>query len=54
MEAHDWGAVQPALAVTISAGVAAAEGRASHEKLLAEADRRLSEAKRRGKNRVQG
>jgi diguanylate cyclase (GGDEF)-like protein len=49
---HAWDAVQPGLAVTISAGVAEANGHASHEKLLAAADGRMYEAKRLGKDRV--
>jgi diguanylate cyclase (GGDEF)-like protein len=49
---HAWDAVQPGLAVTISVGVAEANGHASHEKLLAAADGRLYQAKRLGKNRV--
>jgi diguanylate cyclase (GGDEF)-like protein len=49
---YAWSALEPALKVTISAGVAAAEGHASHEKLLSEADRRLYAAKAGGKDRV--
>jgi diguanylate cyclase (GGDEF)-like protein len=48
----DWASVQPGLAVTISAGVAAAGAHPTHEKLLADADARLYEAKRLGKDRV--
>jgi diguanylate cyclase (GGDEF)-like protein len=50
---HPWRTVHPALAVTLSAGVAAVEGHANHEKLLIDADRKLYQAKRRGKNRVE-
>ena len=50
----DWAALDPALAVTISAGVAAAAGQPTPEKLLADADRNLYEAKRLGKDRVVG
>ncbi|HEX5727287.1 MAG TPA: diguanylate cyclase [Longimicrobiaceae bacterium] len=48
-----WSTLHPELAVTVSAGVAAADpAHASHEKLLHDADRRLYQAKRQGKNRV--
>jgi diguanylate cyclase (GGDEF)-like protein len=47
-----WTTLHPALAVTISAGVAAVEAQENHEKLLHEADGKLYEAKRLGKNRV--
>ncbi|HEX2081263.1 MAG TPA: tetratricopeptide repeat-containing diguanylate cyclase [Longimicrobium sp.] len=47
-----WSTLHPDLAVTISAGVAAAEAQENHEKLLIEADSKLYEAKRLGKNRV--
>jgi diguanylate cyclase (GGDEF)-like protein len=50
---HPWHTVHPALAVTLSAGVAAAHGQPNHEKLLSEADRKLYQAKRAGKNRVE-
>ena len=47
-----WSTLHPELSVTISAGVAAADGHPNHEKLLLDADRKLYQAKRRGKNRV--
>ncbi|HEU0302310.1 MAG TPA: tetratricopeptide repeat-containing diguanylate cyclase [Longimicrobium sp.] len=47
-----WSTLHPGLAVTISAGVAATDAQENHEKLLIEADARLYEAKRQGKNRV--
>jgi diguanylate cyclase (GGDEF)-like protein len=50
----DWRAVDPELTVTISAGVAVADAQPTHEKLLADADRKLYEAKRLGKDRVVG
>lgn len=50
---HPWHAIHPLLAVTLSAGVAAAEGQPNHEKLLSDADRKLYRAKRGGKNRVE-
>ena len=50
--AHDWAAEHPALQVSLSIGVAAAEGCADPAALLALADRRLYEAKRAGKDRV--
>jgi diguanylate cyclase (GGDEF)-like protein len=49
---HPWHALHPRLSVTMSAGVAAADTQPTHEKLLADADRKLYQAKRRGKNRV--
>ena len=49
---HPWRTVHPRLAVTLSAGVAAAGGQPNHEKLLSDADRKLYAAKRAGKNRV--
>ncbi|HST60562.1 MAG TPA: diguanylate cyclase, partial [Longimicrobium sp.] len=50
---HPWHTVHPLLAVTLSAGLAAADGQPNHEKLLSDADRKLYQAKRRGKNRVE-
>lgn len=51
---HDWPALHPGLAVTTSIGIAAiAETGADRVALLREADRRLYDAKRQGKNRVQ-
>ena len=49
---HAWAALHPGLAVTLSAGVAEAAGHPTHEKLLSQADARLYEAKRRGKDQV--
>jgi diguanylate cyclase (GGDEF)-like protein len=49
---HPWAGIHPRLAVTLSAGVAQAHGHPDHEKLLADADAKLYEAKRLGKNRV--
>ncbi|MCB1995913.1 MAG: GGDEF domain-containing protein [Burkholderiaceae bacterium] len=49
---HDWTAEHPALRVTLSIGVADAEDSADPATLLAQADRRLYEAKRAGKDRV--
>jgi diguanylate cyclase (GGDEF)-like protein len=49
---HPWADIHPGLAVTLSAGVAQAHGHPGHEKLLAEADARLYQAKRSGKNCV--
>jgi diguanylate cyclase (GGDEF)-like protein len=51
---HPWHTIHPLLSVTLSAGVAAADGQPNHEKLLSDADRKLYQAKRRGKNRVEG
>jgi two-component system cell cycle response regulator len=49
---HAWSDIHPALAVTLSAGVAEAHGQPGHEALLAAADGRLYQAKRSGKNCV--
>ncbi|MBU0491661.1 MAG: GGDEF domain-containing protein [Chloroflexi bacterium] len=54
VEAYDWAAIQPGLHVTISMGLAENEGHADHGALLRAADDRLYEAKRAGRNRVQG
>jgi diguanylate cyclase (GGDEF)-like protein len=48
----DWASIAPGLAVTISAGVAQAGAHPTPERLLADADARLYEAKRRGKDCV--
>lgn len=54
LAAHDWHALQPELAVTVSIGIAAiTDTGADRTALLREADRRLYDAKRLGKNRVQ-
>jgi len=50
--AHDWAAVHPQLAVTLSIGIADDAHLATHEQLLAAADRHLYRAKHEGKNRV--
>lgn len=47
-----WGTLGEGLAVTLSAGVAAAEREPTPEKLLSAADAKLYEAKRLGKDRV--
>jgi diguanylate cyclase (GGDEF)-like protein len=52
VEAHDWSAVRPGLAVTISAGVAASHEAEAPDALLAAADVRLYAAKHQGRNRV--
>ncbi|HEX6748168.1 MAG TPA: tetratricopeptide repeat-containing diguanylate cyclase [Longimicrobium sp.] len=49
---HAWETVHPGLAVTISAGVAEAGRHPTPETFLADADRKLYEAKRLGKDRV--
>jgi diguanylate cyclase (GGDEF)-like protein len=54
VEAHDWSAVAPGLAVTLSLGVAGSGEAADPAALLAAADARLYEAKRAGRNRVVG
>ena len=52
VEAHDWSAVAPGLAVTLSLGVAGNGEAADPAALLAAADARLYQAKRAGRNRV--
>ena len=49
---HDWAALQPGLAVTLSIGLADPAGLDGPQALLAAADARLYVAKRGGKNRV--
>jgi diguanylate cyclase (GGDEF)-like protein len=50
---HDWGAVAPGLALTVSAGLAEYRDGESVEQLLRRADGALREAKRAGRNTVQ-
>ena len=52
VEAHDWAAVHPQLAVTLSIGIADDAHLVTQEQLLAAADRHLYRAKHEGKNRV--
>jgi diguanylate cyclase (GGDEF)-like protein len=52
IEGHDWSRLSPGLAVTASFGVADDRESDPGEQLLALADHRLYEAKRRGRNRV--
>lgn len=52
VEAHDWSAVAPGLAITVSIGVAHGDEAEDGDALLALADRRLYVAKRGGRNRV--
>ena len=54
VEAHDWASVDPALRVTVSIGLSGDLSAHSPQALLADADRRLYEAKRGGRNRVCG
>jgi diguanylate cyclase len=49
---RDWNRLAPGLKVTVSAGVAAYEPTSSAHQLFDVADRRLYEAKRRGRNRI--
>jgi len=52
VEAHDWPAIAPGLAVTVSLGIAGNAQTADPAALLAAADARLYAAKRAGRNRV--
>jgi diguanylate cyclase (GGDEF)-like protein len=52
VEAHDWSALAPGLAVTISGGVAVDSGQGTAAALMREADVALYEAKRGGRNQV--
>jgi len=52
VETVDWQSVSPGLTVTMSFGIATAQGAAEVESVLAAADRRLYAAKHRGRNRV--
>ncbi len=54
VELHDWQALSPGLAVTISAGVVASRPDESFEQAVARADALLYRAKREGRNRVIG
>ncbi len=52
VEGHDWSAVAPGLAVTLSMGVCGDVSLGSGERMVAAADARMYEAKRAGRNRV--
>jgi diguanylate cyclase len=52
--AHDWGAVAPDLAVTVSIGLALGDESADPAVVLGHADERLYAAKRAGRDRVHG
>jgi diguanylate cyclase (GGDEF)-like protein len=52
VESHDWHGIAEGLRVTLSIGLAALSDEAEAERLLLTADRRLYEAKAKGKNRV--
>mgnify|MGYP006153232623 FL=1 len=54
MEAYDWSAIRPGLAVTLSAGLASLDEADTPEELLGIADARLYTAKHAGRNRVCG
>jgi diguanylate cyclase (GGDEF)-like protein len=51
---YDWAGLESGLVVTLSLGVSSDLSSGNHEKLTALADKNLYEAKRLGKNRVQG
>jgi diguanylate cyclase (GGDEF)-like protein len=52
VQQHDWRAIDPALAVTISIGLVSGDATMSPTRMLACADERLYEAKRNGRNCV--
>ncbi len=52
VEAHEWRTIHPALAITISIGVAQWDGTADLEELMHAADAQLYRAKRAGRNQV--
>lgn len=52
VEQHDWNAIHPQLAVTVSIGIAAHDESNTLEALLGLADRRLYAAKAAGRNRI--
>ncbi|HEU0298785.1 MAG TPA: diguanylate cyclase [Longimicrobium sp.] len=54
VEAYDWSAIRPELAVTLSAGLASLDEADTPEELLGIADARLYTAKHAGRNRVCG
>lgn len=51
---YDWSAIHPALSLTMSIGVTADTSVASHDRMLAAADRNLYAAKAAGRDRVVG
>lgn len=53
VESHDWNDIAPDLRLTVSVGVADAEGRRTLQSLTAAADRAVHTAKRGGRNRVE-
>ena len=52
VRAYDWSQLKPDLKVTVSIGLAQDSSLANHERLLHQADLKLYEAKREGKNQV--
>jgi two-component system cell cycle response regulator len=54
VEEHDWSSTTPGRSITVSAGVAAADGDTTHFSLLRRADVELYAAKAGGRNRVCG
>ncbi|GEM82388.1 diguanylate cyclase [Meiothermus hypogaeus] len=52
VEAYPWHTLHPELRVTLSVGVCSDLSLENHERMLAEADKRLYQAKHRGKNQV--
>lgn len=52
VEMHDWASIHPELKVTLSIGLCANTSLPSYEKMVAQADEKLYEAKKNGRNQI--
>lgn len=52
VETHDWASIHPELTVTLSIGLCADTSLPSFEKMIAQADEKLYEAKKNGRNQI--